>query len=364
MPVFSVPRWQSSAVDPAALRRPCYQFGAGPIRLPLPTPSHGFTLVELLVVIAIVGILIALLLPAIQAAREAARRSQCSNNLHQLALATQSYLAAMKSMPMAIDWSRSGTTAPANWSVQARLLPYVEDATLHGLIDYRYNYNDATNAPQHLKVSPMKIPVLVCPSEERQDLRPGTSQDHFPLNYGINHGTWFIYDPATGKTGNGAFVINDRISDKAFADGMSKTLAFAEVKAYQANLKNSGNPAALGAAIPDTPAAVAALGGTLSTTGHTEWVDGKIHESGITTTLPPNTSVTYTDSSGEYEVDFVSKTESATSMTYAAVMSRSFHAGVVQVALMDGSVRTVATVDRDIWRAMGTRNGGEIADAP
>src|SRR6188472_4029953 len=100
--------------------------------------SHsGFTLIELLVVIAIIGILIALLLPAVQAAREAARRSQCSNNLHQISLATQNYLSAMRAVPPAIDWSRSTTS---NWSVLARLLPYMEDTSLHSLIDFRYNY--------------------------------------------------------------------------------------------------------------------------------------------------------------------------------------------------------------------------------
>ena len=324
---------------------------------------RGFTLVELLVVIAIVGILIALLLPAVQAAREAARRTQCSNNLRQLSLATQNYMSAVKSVPPAVDWTRSTT---ASWSVLARLLPYVEDASLHALIDFRFNYSDLTNAPQHAQVTQMKIPMLVCPSEIQSEPRVGATQTHYPPNYGINYGTWFVFDAKSGKIGNGAFVVNAKISDRAFIDGMSKTLAFAEVKAYQARLSNSGNPATLDAPLPTTSAEVVTYGGTFGTTGHTEWVDGKVHETGFTATFPPNTNFPYTDPTGTFDVDFISKAESptATVPTYASVNSCSHHHGIVQAAMMDGSVRSVGMVDTSVWRAMGTRNGGEVFEMP
>jgi prepilin-type N-terminal cleavage/methylation domain-containing protein len=327
-------------------------------------PKNGFTLVELLVVIAIVGILIALLLPAIQAAREAARRSQCSNNLHQLSLAMHSHLSATRYVPPAIDWSRSTSSG---WSALARLLPYMEEQSLRNLIDFRFNYSDLTNAPQHGEVSKMKIPLFVCPSEQQQEPRVGTSQTHFPLTYAVNEGSWFTFDPATAKVGSGAFVVNVKLGDRAFSDGFSKTLAFAEVKAYAPKIANSGNPAAMGAALPDSPAAVAAYGGTFGTTGHTEWVDGKIHETGFTGTLPPNTAVPFKDGDTTYDVDFISKTESPTGTvpTYAAVTSRSYHAGVVQATLMDGSVRSVANeVDIAVWRAASTRNGNDSPDLP
>jgi prepilin-type N-terminal cleavage/methylation domain-containing protein len=329
-----------------------------------PDRRRAFTLVELLVVVAIVGILIALLLPAVQAAREAARRTQCSNNLRQMVLATQNYIGAVKSVPPAIDWSRSTTS---NWSVLARLLPYMEDTSLHSLIDFRYNYNDVINAPKHAQVTQMKLPMYSCPSEQQAEPKTGTMQSHFPPSYGINSGTWFIYDPTTAAIGNGAFVVNSKISDKAFADGMSKTLAFSEVKAYQDKLASSGNPSGIGATIPATPAEVIAFGGTFGRTGHTEWVDGKVHETCFTATFAPNTSVPYTNSGVTYDIDFISKAENAAigaPPTYAAVTSRSYHAGIVQAAMMDGSVRAVGNIDNNVWRAMATRNGGETFDIP
>ncbi len=145
---------------------------------------------------------------------------------------------------------------------------------------------------------------------------------------------------------------------------MSNTLAVSEVKAYQARINNSGNPAAMGAGVPATVADVIGLGGSFGTTNHTEWVDGKVHETGFTTTFPPNTQALYSNAGQLVDVDFVSRGESMTqaSPTYAAVTSRSYHTGIVNSALMDGSVRSFSSsVDINIWRALGTRAGGEVA---
>jgi prepilin-type N-terminal cleavage/methylation domain-containing protein len=331
---------------------------------PSKTKFSAFTLVELLVVIAIIGILVALLLPAIQAAREAARRSQCSNNLRQITLAMHNHVSALKFIPPALDWTKS---TASGWSVLARLTPYAEEANLHSLIDFRYSYSDLTNAPQHAQVTAMRIAMYTCPSEQVLDPKVGAAQTHIPPNYAANQGTWFTFDPASTNVGSGAFVVNKKLGDKSYTDGLSKTLAFSEVKAYTEKLANSSNPATLGAALPDTTAAVVAYGGTFSTTGHSEWVDGKVFETGFTSTFPPNTKVQYSDGATPYDVDFISKTESATGAvpTYAAITSRSYHAGVVNSAMMDGSVRTTANnIDSAIWRAASTRNGGETTDTP
>src|SRR6185369_1114865 len=120
--------------------------------LALRQKKSGFTLVELLVVIAIIGILVALLLPAVQAAREAARRTQCANNLKQIMLATHLYMDSTRCVPPAVCLS---PTAGGNWSVHARILPYMEQLHLQDLIDFRFNYSDVVNAPQHATVTKM-----------------------------------------------------------------------------------------------------------------------------------------------------------------------------------------------------------------
>ena len=103
---------------------------------------------------------------------------------------------------------------------------------------------------------------------------------------------------------------------------------------------------------------------TNDNTGHTEWPDGRVHHSGFTTVLTPNTKVVVSIGGRDHDADFNSRQEgsSATVPTYAAITSRSFHAGgFVNVALMDGSVRPVRNnIDLTTWRALGTRQGNEV----
>ncbi|MGN6136655.1 MAG: DUF1559 family PulG-like putative transporter [Aureliella sp.] len=324
----------------------------------------AFTLVDLLVVIAIIGILVGLLLPAVQAAREAARRMQCSNNVRQLVLATHNYLGAHRSIPPAVCMAPVGG---GFWSAQARILPFLEQANLQNLIDFRFNYGDLVNAPQHAAVTAMKIPTYVCPSEIKAIPRVSTTLSHFPINYAINYGTWLVYNAPNRQTGDGAFVVNARLTDGSYTDGMSNTLAFSEVKAYQAKLSGSNTPGALGAPIPNSAGEVVAYGGNFGSTGHTEWVDGKVHETGFTAVMPPNARVPFTNAGTLEDVDFISRPENmaATSPTYAAVTSRSYHNGIVEAAMMDGSVQAISnTIDLVVWRAMATRSGNEAVQQP
>jgi prepilin-type N-terminal cleavage/methylation domain-containing protein len=328
----------------------------------------GFTLVELLVVIAIIGVLVALLLPAVQAAREAGRRSSCSNNLRQMVLATHNYMDTVRCVPPFSCLPPAGVSG-GTWSLPARILPYMEQSNLQGLINFNVSYSDFATAPSHAQVTQAKVPSFVCPSEAKAEPRlPSTpgGATHFPITYGANVGSWLVFDPA-GRSSDGAFAINRKLTDGAYTDGMSNTLAFSEIKAYQPNMK-PGNPSGANEPPPASAAVVAGYaGGTLSMTGHTEWVDGKVHETGFTGALPPNTKVPYVSGGVTYDIDIISKAENSanTVPTYAAVTSRSYHPGIVQSAFMDASVRTVSsTVDIYVWRAMSTRNGGETFEMP
>jgi prepilin-type N-terminal cleavage/methylation domain-containing protein/prepilin-type processing-associated H-X9-DG protein len=322
------------------------------------TPRRAFTLIELLVVIAIIAVLIGLLLPAVQKVRGAAARIKCGNNLKQLGLAMHNHEGALGHYPTLGDYA-VGATGTA-WSLPSRLLPYVEQDNLQRLVKYDLTYAH----PDNVAVTKFRVPVLLCPAEVNDRERLDGAVTHYPLSYGANAGTWFVYDPASRTVGDGAFAVNRKARVADFTDGLSNTVGLAEVKAYTPYLRDGGTPGGLGAAPPASPGDVAGYGGIFKAeSGHTEWVDARIHQSGFTATFPPNTKVPYTAGGVLYDVDFNASREGATTTrpTYAAVTARSFHGGGVNVVLMDGSVRFVTdAIPPATWRALATRAGGEV----
>jgi prepilin-type N-terminal cleavage/methylation domain-containing protein/prepilin-type processing-associated H-X9-DG protein len=324
--------------------------------------KKAFTLIELLVVIAIIAILIGLLLPAVQKVREAAARLSCSNNLKQIGMALHNHESTFQFFPTAGSYPI--VTAPnvrvsKSWSVHSRLLPFIEQENLQRLIDFTKAYDVQPNVTQQ------KIPMFICPSEPKAIARPDGALTHFPLNYGANMGSWMIFDPSTtqGVGGDGAFIVGRNVRINEFIDGTSQTIAFSEVKAYTPYLRDGGNPSAPATAMPTTPSLVVNYGGTFKAdSGHTEWVDARIHQSGFTASFTPNTKFSYTNGGSEYDIDFNSMREglTSTSITYSTVTSRSYHSGVVNVVFMDGSVKSIPNnIDPVVWRALGTRAGGE-----
>ena len=148
---------------------------------------------------------------------------------------------------------------------------------------------DLGNGP--VAISSARIPIYLCPSEVRDELRDSTPQ-HYPLNYAANAGVWFVYDPANGNTGQGALTTSRGNRISSFSDGTSNTMFFGEVKAYTPYFRNAGMSGDV--AIPTDPTAVAAMGGDFkSESGHTEWVDGRSHQTSLTSVFTPNTLVPY-----------------------------------------------------------------------
>lgn len=324
----------------------------------------AYTLVELLVVITIIGVLTALLLPAVQSAREAARRVQCANNLRQLGLALANYESTYQRLPAStiLDLSLTTTTNNLAWGVHGRILVFLEQSALYQEVDLTqpWDYQTAIDA--------LPIWVFRCPSDPgayRLRHPDGGKSRLYPTTYGFNMGTWFVYDPQTRRGGDGMFFPNSHLPLSAVRDGTSNTLLASEVHAWQPYTRNGGPPTT---AIPPTAEAAAAIvlsGPDYKDTGHTEWPDGRVHHTGFTAAMPPNTRVMATIDGNLVDADYNSWQEGRDgnlgNPTYAVITSRSHHPGVVQSVFVDGSVRPVSeTIDRDVWRALATRAGGEV----
>lgn len=207
----------------------------------------AFTLVELLVVIAIIGILVGLLLPAVQAAREAARRMQCSNHMRQLGIAVHNYESAYKQLPA--GWIDNFQSGEPGWGWCAALLPFMEASNLYNQIDFRI----AIEEPIHDQVRITVLPTLICPSDPGENLfeiAEGDGHGHgHPITSGPNmfvriddegdrlfmmaksnyvgmFGTFELEDAP--YNGNGMFAGNSRIKFRDITDGLSNTLMIGE----------------------------------------------------------------------------------------------------------------------------------------
>jgi prepilin-type N-terminal cleavage/methylation domain-containing protein len=332
----------------------------------------AFTLVELLVVIAIIGILVALLLPAVQAAREAARRSQCSNNLKQLGLAVHGYHDVHKKLPGGgRRGPRSSLDRDSEWTGLIGMLPFMEQGPLYDLWSTPFQPNDGgyypvswnANAPENTQ----QVEIFLCPS----DSKPNSTNINGPIahkNYHFCYGTTIANNWNTES--NGAFsanrvqagIVKDIYYDlAAIRDGTSNTIAMGERSHRPTNRRIIGNVAFNSTIDPATCLTYRNGRDYIAGVSLTSWSSGELwafghpHWNIFNTVLPPN-SPSCTNHPGD-NLSNASGIFSATSL----------HPGGVQVLMCDASVTFIAdTINSTggpsgfgVWGALGTRDGGE-----
>ncbi len=329
----------------------------------------GFTLIELLVVIAIIAVLIALLLPAVQAAREAARRIQCTNNLKQMGLGLHNYESIAGVFPISNCLAGTGNTVAwtNGFSVHCRILPFMEQGVAFNALNFNFNHLNAANS----SVVGTSVTVFLCPSDINANRKTpfppftGLNAVASVTSYGVNEGDWYVWNGFGGPDNRGVFGPNRSRRISEFTDGTSQTLMATDVKVYQplcrfTSLANINNPLVVPPPTADPyTAAPEYAGNCIPGQSHTFWADGNLHETGMTTAWPPNKAIL--GRNGQGDLDIASRLIVQGGPTFGAITARSYHPGGVNALFGDGGVRFVkSSINGVTWRSLGTVGGGEV----
>ncbi|WP_165246891.1 DUF1559 domain-containing protein [Paludisphaera soli] len=351
----------------------------------------GFTLIELLVVIAIIAVLIALLLPAVQSAREAARRAQCTNNLKQIGLACHNFESANSKFPDGVGPvpTATGVGPYIRSSVQALILPYLEQASLFSTFNLGLDVN---NSGENETARCQLIGAFICPSDSSSTRMPGSTV--FAGSTGqIGYSNYFaslgataaqLHDTATATAETnsatlgifnfkmnltGTLATNPKfrsvesiVTIASVTDGTSNTSLFSEIRRSPLPVSPAMNPLdknqvhrlsawdrTVDNYVPRVPECDTTVSPTPLQYRGQQYYRGQQFTANYNHTVTPN-----------YKgFDCM---DSAFGVGHIA--ARSYHSGGVNVAMADGSVRFVKdSVNLQAWRGLGTRAGGEIISA-
>jgi len=301
----------------------------------------GFTLVELLVVIAIIGILVALLLPSVQAAREAARRMQCSNNLKQIGLAMHSFHAVKNKFPTGHLWPGSGNGPGAESTWVTHILSYIEETSVESEVDWTTSFGHATIGVNAIAIG-ATLPGFLCPSDPHSGraFRGTYAKGNYVANNGIgpmqesDFGSLPVLRPVPGSATSemssstaGIFFLNSETSTAHITDGTSRTAFVSEIRLAEDSFDNRGV---------------------------LHYPEGPLYHHNF----QPNSLI-----ADEIRINACNDTPEAPCMgTFSSynnrmlmMTARSYHSGGVNLLLGDGSVHFVnESIDETLWHALAT----------
>jgi len=343
-----------------------------------PARQTGFTLVELLVVIAIIGILVALLLPAIQAAREAARRIQCQNNLHNLALAVLNYESQNKALPpgaklqqVAGERVSKGLNEPVGLSWIAYILPFIEDTALAQQFDLKLN---AFQQDANLRPEENQLQVLLCPSDSARRrfflARPPTGGTARRFAKG-NYAAYVSPEHTVSMRCFPGALINEPQPLKRLIDGASKTLMLTEVRTRDHEQDERGvwavgwnGGSIISFDMHSTTAGSSGLADCRDLRRNTRYDPFDVS----TPPLPPNSPPRVANADGlrscpdsaAADLDLM-PCRVQTNDTWVSAAPRSLHTGGVNAAHVDGSVEfLVNEIDRFLMARLVSINEGQV----
>ncbi len=313
-----------------------------------PSRNRAFTLIELLVVIAIIAVLVALLLPAVQQAREAARRSQCKNNLKQIGLALHNYEGSCRVLP-------PGHVVSSGASTLTQVLPYIDLGNEYNLFNWSVSLNGSVLNSAAIKQT---LPAFICPTDPSSGNISFAGKANYMQNMGAN---------ASVTNTTGVFFSNSSTRFADFIDGVSNTALFAEIKRGPWVSPGGGNATqAVAAGSPDDFAVATSVSSWSAPADDInppaacenratvawlyrglEYYRGIVVATYYTHTLNPNARLR----------DCIW----SSSLSNGHLAPRSYHSGGVQLLLGDGAVRFVSdNINNATWRALGTKGGGEV----